>query len=466
MHRNPESSYFDLFFEAVTCGECWRGQMLKSLISGLLLSAAAGIATGADLVTIYREARDADAVYAGARAAYAAGQEKLPQGLAGILPTVNLSANTQYNDRELSFRNGDPGTSSRFNSNNASITATQPLFRRQNWISYEQAKTQVTQAEAVFLQANQDLIIRVAQAYFDTLLAENNVTLAASQKAAFAEQLAQAKRNFEVGTATITDSNDAQARYDLAVSQEIAAQNDLEIKKRTLQQIIGRLPPVLARLSGNFNPVFPTPNNMENWVEQAATSSLQIRIAQATLDIASQEVMRNRSAHLPTLDAVASYSDSGSGSGTSGGSGTDTNSKFIGLQFALPIFQGGLTNSRVREALANQDKARQDLENTSRTVALNARSAFLGVTNGVAQVRALQAALISSQSSLDSTKLGQEVGVRTQVDVLNATQQLITTRRDYAQAIYTYAINVLKLKAAAGTLSEDDLAYVSQWLEK
>ncbi len=152
--------------------------------------------------------------------------------------------------------------------------------------------------------------------------------------------------------------------------------------------------------------------------------------------------------------------------GIQGGAGFDNTTKFIGLQLALPLYQGGLVNSKVREALANQDKARQDLENARRTVALNTRASFLGVTNGVAQIKALEVALISGQSSLDSTKLGQEVGVRTQVDVLNAQQQLITTRRDYAQAIYTYAINVLKLKAAAGTLSDDDLAYVNQWLEK
>ena len=214
------------------------------------------------------------------------------------------------------------------------------------------------------------------------------------------------------------------------------------------------------------SPQLPNPNSMDAWVEQATLSSFQVKVAQATLDIAMQDVAKNRGGHLPTLDAVASYTDSGQGSGIQGGVGFDSTTKFIGLQLALPLYQGGLTNSKVREALANQDKARQDLENTRRTVALNTRSAFLGVTNGVAQIKALEAALVSSQSSLDSTKLGQEVGVRTQVDVLNATQQLIGTRRDYAQAIYTYAINVLKLKAAAGTLTEDDLAYVNQWLEK
>jgi outer membrane protein len=430
------------------------------------LLAVASAAPGADLVSIYREAQSADAVYASARASYLAGQEKLPQGLSGLLPAVTLSGNTQLNDRDLQFRSGAPGSNSRFNSNSVNVTATQPLFRFQNWITYEQAKNQVSQSEATFLQANQDLIVRVAQAYFDVLLAENNVTLAAAQKAAFAEQLAQAKRNFEVGTATITDANDAQARHDLAVSQEITAQNDLEIKQQTLRQIIGRLPPALAKLGAGFAPALPAPNSMDAWVDQANLSSLQVRISQATLDIATQDVSKNRGGHLPTLDAVASYTDSASGAGIQGGAGTDTTTKFIGLQLAVPLYQGGLTNSKVREALANQDKAKQDLENTKRTAALSTRSAFLGVTNGVAQIKALETALISSQSSLDSTKLGQEVGVRTQVDVLNATQQLITTRRDYAQAIYTYAINVLKLKAAAGTLTEDDLAYVNQWLEK
>ncbi len=439
------------------------------LIAGFVLSEALHGALAADLLSVYREAQTADAVYAGARATYAAGQEKLPQGLAGLLPAISASGNTQINERDLQFRGnlfGFVSGSSRFNSNGINVTATQPLFRFQNWITYEQAKNQVSQAEATFLQANQDLIIRLAQAYFDILLAENNVTLAAAQKTAFSEQLAQAKRNFEVGTATITDANDAQARHDLAASQEIAAQNDLEIKKQALRQIIGRVAPEIARVGSRFTPQLPTPNNMDEWVDNGTATSLQVKIAQFNVDVAGQEVSKNRSAHLPTLDAVASYQEAAQGAGVQGGPGFDSKTKFVGLQLALPLYQGGTINSRVREAIANQEKARQDLENTRRTVALNTRSAFLSVTNGVAQIKALETALASSQGSLDSTKLGQEVGVRTQVDVLNAQQQLISTRRDYAQAIYSYAINVLKLKGAAGTLSDEDLAYVNQWLEK
>ena len=439
------------------------------LIAGCVLGGALRGALAADLLSVYREAQTADAVYAGARATYMAGQEKLPQGLSGLLPLITASANTQINDRDLQLRGAAPGFASgntRFNSNGLSVTATQPLFRVQNWITYAQAKNQVSQAEATYLQANQDLIVRVAQAYFDILLAENGVALAGAQKTAFAEQLAQAKRNFEVGTATITDANDAQARHDLAASQEIAAQNDLEIKKQAMRQIIGRVAPEIARLGSRFTPQLPAPNNMDQWVDNGTGSSLQVKIAQANVDISAQEVAKNRAGHLPTLDAVASYQEAAQGAGVQGGPGFDSTTRFIGVQIAVPLFQGGFVNSKVREALANQDKARQDLENTRRTVALNTRSSFLSVTNGVAQIKALETALASSQSSLDSTKLGQEVGVRTQVDVLNSQQQLISTRRDYAQAVYSYAINVLKLKAAAGTLADDDVAYVNQWLEK
>jgi outer membrane protein len=438
------------------------------LASFALLLAVASAVPAADLVSIYREAKMADAVYAGARASYLAGQEKLPQGMAGLLPAVTLSANTQYNDRDLQFRGaGAPASATgRFNSNNLTVVATQPLFNYQNWITYEQAKVQVSQAEAQFLQTGQDLIIRVAQAYFDVLLAEHNVTLAAAQKAAFAEQLAQAKRNFEVGTATITDANDAQARYDLTVSQEIGAQNDLEVKKQALQQIIGKPAPEIAKFGSSFPLVPPAPNNMDQWVEQAMNSSLQVKIAQANLEFADKDVTRNRSGHLPTLNAIASYTESAQAVGIQGGSGFDNTTTFLGLQLALPLYQGGLVSSQVRQALANLDKAKQDLESAKRTVAFNTRQAFLGVTSGIAQVRALQAALVSSQSSLDSSKLGQEVGVRTQVDVLNAEQQLISARQNYAQTVYNYALSALKLKSAAGTLSEDDLAYVNSWLQK
>ena len=443
--------------------------LAPALFAALLLAAAAPV-PAADLVQIFRLAQGSDAVYAAARAGWTATQEKLPQGRAGLLPSVTLSATTQWNDRETEFRN--PGiftprsTTDKFNSNNWNVTLTQPLYRRQNFVAYEQAKTQIGQADAQLALAGQELILRVSQAYFDVLLANNNVELAAAQKVAISEQLAQAKRNFEVGTATITDTHEAQARYDLAVAQEIAAQNDLEIKRRQLAQIIGRPAPGLALLAGEIKLELPQPNRIEAWVEEATRASLSVVIAEATVAFAQQEVERNRGGHHPTLDVVATYSDAGAGVGQQvGSSGFDSNTKTIGVQLAVPLYQGGATSSRVREALANEDRARQELENARRGAELAAHQAFLGVTNGMAQVNALRAALVSSQSSLDSTRLGLEVGVRTQVDVLNATQQIFTTRRDLAQAAYNYVLSLLRLKAAVGRLGEDDLARVNAWLK-
>ena len=432
-----------------------------------LLVALPMVANGADLLEIFRLAQGADAQYAAARAAWSAGQEKLPQGLSGLLPSATVSASSQYNDRE--FRSRDPAvgtTTSQFNSNAASISATQPLYRPQNMAAYDQAKTQVVQSDAVFALAAQDLILRVAQAYFDVLLAQDTIVFAQAQLVAIGRQLEQAKRNFEVGTATITDTHEAQSRFDLTVSLEITAKNDLEIRKRFLELIIGRPAPGLSPLGPKFSPLFPEPNNPAVWVDNAVLNNLQLRASQASLDFATKEVERNRAGHRPTLDAFATYSDSGSGAGTVGVAGVDTKAGVVGVQLAIPIYQGGLTSSRVREALANEEKARQDLENARRTAQLTAQQTFLGVASGVSQVKALEAALVSSQSSLDSTRLGQEVGVRTQVDVLNALLQLSLTRRDLAQAKYNYINALLRLKAAAGQLVEGDLALVNAWLDR
>lgn len=444
-------------------------RLLTSVSLVLLFAAAPVVHTyAADLIDIYKEARGADAVYASARANWTALQEKLPQGRAGLLPQANLSINTQKNDRDLRFRGlSDRNAKDQFNTNALNLTITQPIYRRQNFVAFEQSKTQLEQADAQLAQAAQDLITRVAQAYFDVLLAQDSVAFAGAQKTAIAEQLAQAKRNFEVGTATITDTHDAQARYDLTVSQEIAAQNDFEVKRRQLATLTGRNLPALRPLGGPLPLTLPDPNRIEAWVQHALQSSPLVHQAEAALTFATQQISLNRAGHHPTLDVFATYSDAGSGAPIAGGvgGGTDITTKIIGLQLAIPIFQGGAVNSRVREAVANQEKARQDLENARRNAEFTARQGYLGVTSGVAQVRALEAALVSSQSSLESTRLGQEVGVRTQVDVLNAEQLLFSTRRDLSQARYNYILSLLRLKSAAGQLAEDDLAQVNAWLE-
>ena len=420
----------------------------------------------ADLLQTYREARANDPVYASAQAARDAGRENLPQGLAQLLPQINASASTQMNYIGISFRDVLPSTTRNGNTNGYGVSLTQPLFNWQAIMAYKEAGFKVAQAEAVFGQAAQDLIVRVAQAYFDVLASQDSLAFIQAQKTAISEQLAQAKRNFEVGTATITDTHEAQARFDLAASQEIAAQSDLEIKKRTLQQIIGKFPDRLTPLRHSIELSPPQPNAMEQWVSSAEDQNFAVRVQQAALEIASREIERSRAGHYPTLNMVGNFSKSSASIFTSGpvSYGTDTIDRSIGLQLSIPLYAGGGVNSLVRQAIANQEKARQDLENARRTAALQARQAYLGVTNGMAQVKALEAALVSSQSALDSNKLGYEVGVRIEIDVLNAQQQLFSTMRDLAQARYNTLVNELKLKAAAGTLTEEDVGTVNRLL--
>ncbi len=410
---------------------------------------------GGDLMQIYHAAQSQDAVFAGARAAQMAGKEKLTQGRSLLLPSVNLSANTTYNDVSA------PYGAKKYNSNGYGVSVVQPLFREQNWATYNQSDLQVAISEAQFKLAEQDVILRSAQTYFDVLIAQDTVQLTAAQKTAISQQLEQAKRNFEVGTSTITDTHEAQARYDLVVAQEIAAANNLEIKKRTLQQLVNGDVGELNTLGSGFMLDSPDPADVQKWVAVAQQGNYQIAVAQAAEALAEQEVAKNRGGHYPTLDAVGNYSKN---SGCSFNLCGDTSSTSVGLQFNMPLFSGGATQSKWREADANREKAKQDLENTRRNVDLQTRQAYLGVVSGIAQVQALQQALKSSESLLQASKLGQEVGVRTSLDVLNAQQQLFSTRRDLLQAQYNFLVSHLRLKAAAGSLTEADLARINQAL--
>jgi len=425
-------------------------------------------AGAADLLQIYRDALANDATYASARATRDAGLESLPQGLAQILPTLNATAFTQYNDIAIAFRGVSPEQYQYRlgNSNGYTVTLTQPLFNWQNIQAYKEAGFKAVQAEATFGQATQDLIVRVAQAYFDVLASQDSLAFIQGQKVAISEQLAQAKRNFEVGTATITDTHEAQARFDLATSQEIAAQSDLEIKKRTLQQIVGKFPERLEPLKANIELNPPKPNSMEDWATAAASQGYPVRTQEAALEIAVREIERIRAGHLPTLSIVGSAGqNSTSISATaSSNAASDSINRTIGLQLAVPLYSGGSVSSQVRQAVANREKAQQDVEGARRTAALTARQSYLGVTNGMAQVKALEAALVSSRSALDSNKLGYEVGVRINIDVLNAQQQVFSTLRDLSRARYDTILNGLRLKAASGTLGETDVEEVNRLL--
>jgi outer membrane protein len=440
--------------------------MQRPLIAVLITSAFLTLnAQAADLIQVYQQALANDATFASARSSLTAGQERITQGRSGLLPSVSASG--------TNLRNSGDATSSEFltgnmikndvnnHSNAYTVSLAQPLFDWAAWQTYQQSKLAQATAEATFAQAQQDLITRVAQAYFDVLTAQDNLTSTQAQKVATTEQLASAKRNFEVGTQTITDTHEAQAAYDLVVAQEFAAINDLENKRTALSVIIGQVPGELAPLRTGVTITPPSPAVVDPWISSAESQNYAVVAAGLNVEIAKREISRNRAGHLPTLNLVASSSHQGQ----TGGGGT-VNNNAIGVSWSVPIFSGFAVTSKVRETIALEDKARNDLEATKRSASQNARSAFLGMNSGLAQVKALEAAEVSSKSSLDSNKLGYQVGVRINIDVLNAQKLLYSTQKDLAKARYDTIMNGLRLKSAAGSLKEEDLAPINALLSR
>ncbi|CAL93467.1 TolC family outer membrane protein [Azoarcus olearius] len=436
--------------------------MKRSLAAKLFaagLAAAFGApAAAADLLQTYRDALANDARYAAARAERDAGMERVVQARAGLLPNLTASASTAYNDGEA--RTSAVSVDRRYNSNGYAVQLTQPLFRWQNWVQYKQGELQTALAETQFGQARQDLILRVAEAYFNVLNAQDALDAVVQLRTAAAEQLELARRSFEVGTVTITDVHEAQSRYDLASAQEIAARNDLDVQRQTLAQIIGREPDPLAPLRAGVELQRPQPDSIADWVGAAEQGSFGVQGQQLNREIAAREVERARAGHLPTLDLVASRGLNQRPSITTERSEASS----IGLQLNVPLYQGGAVSSRERETAALKLKADADLEDARRGAALAARQSYLGVTSGLAQIRALEAARISSASALEANRLGYEVGVRINIDVLNAQTQLADTQQRLARARYDTLLAQLRLKAAAGTLGDEDVQAINALL--
>lgn len=431
---------------------------MKRVIAVCLSSLFASGAFAADLMQVYREALANDAKYAAARAQFEAGQERVVQARAGLLPAIGASANTTWND--VDARTSVGSSDGQYNSNGYAVQLTQPLFRWQNWVQYKQGELQTALAGSQYGLARQDLILRAAVAYFDVLNAQDALDALSQLRTAAAEQLEIGKVSFEVGTVTITDVHEAQSRFDLASAQEIAAQNELEVRRQTLAQLIGKEPEALARLRPGVALQRPQPDNIGDWASAAEQGSYAVQAQQLTREIASREVERSHAGHLPTLDLVATH-------GLNHRPSTQierSESTTIGLQLNVPIFQGGAISSQAREAAALKLKADADLEDARRSAALAARQSYLGVTSGMAQVRALEAARVSSTSALDANKLGYEVGVRINIDVLNAQSQLADTLQRLARARYDTLLAQLRLKAAAGTLGEDDVQAINALL--
>jgi outer membrane protein len=420
---------------------------------------------------LYDAARVYDATYLAARALADSAQYKAAQADALNRPNVGLVANAARTDVEVPSTVTGPGrtpiplTSGHFFNNraDATVSAVQPLYNRSNDATISQAQRGLEVAQADLESAEQDLIIRVAQAYFDVLAAYDALVTSQTGKKAIAEQLASAKRNFEVGTATITDTREAQARFDLSTAQEIAAENDLRTKRVALDVLVGRTNVVPKPLAEPVTLPGPMPDDVDVWVDTGDRVHPQIRKARLALEIARLETERARAAEGVTLDLVGS-AGALHAAGTATTQPGTTSTALIGLQLKLPLYTGGATQNRIKETLSLEDKARNDLEAARRGVAQGTRVAFLGLKSGRAQVNALEAAESSSKLALDATQLGYKVGVRVNIDVLNAQTQLNLTQRDLARARYDVVVNGLRLRQASGELRPDDVNAVNALL--
>ena len=415
-----------------------------------------------NLADLYQAARSYDAGYQSALSAANATLARGEQAKAGIWPVAGFQAGASRTEAHVA----SAANTSNFGGQSATLTASQPLYRPSNWVSYAQGEKQAFIAKAQLQTAEQDLIIRASQAYFDVLAALDTLTFVQAQKAAVAEQLASAKRNFEVGTSTITDTREGQARYDLVIAQEIAAENDVLVKKMALDQLVGKsnVEPKPLVIPLTLPPL--APNNVNQWVAPTEASHPSIAQARIALEVAQLETTKAEAGHKPTLDLNASYgANRNQGSATSAAS-TRSTSGTIGLAFNLPLFAGFAVQNRIKETLALEDKARSDLAVAKRTVAQATRTAFFGVQSGLSSVKAFEAAEFSTQSALDANKLGYQVGVRINIDVLNSQSQLFQTKRDLAKARYDVLLGGLKLRQANGTLTAEDLAPVNALLAK
>jgi outer membrane protein len=434
----------------------------RACLAGLLLTIArTGLAD--DLLSAYREALLQDPVYLAARHTLAAAEQKLPQARAGLLPTLSITGGESRQRGQASFSDA-PFEDRDVRSRNWSLQLTQPLFRPASWSAYSQADAQVRQAAAQFQLARQELILRLAQAYFDVILAEESVAVATAQHGAVEQQWTLAKRNFEVGMATVTDVHEAKSRLDLARAQNIAAGNELIVKQAELERIVGRPPAHLPTLNPAAALPTPEPARIDPWIEQAVAGNPLVAIQSAGVESLEHEVIRSRSGHAPTLDLNASYGTTFTSGSMTSPSDIPARSRAgqVGVQLTVPIWSGGAVAARVVEATANLDKARADLEAARRQAVTLVRQAFSGVTSGQAQVEALASAVTSSRNAVDANQVGYRIGTRINIDVLNAEQQLYATRRDLARTKLETLMHGLRLKAAVGVLEESDIVALNR----
>ncbi len=436
----------------------------RILAIALLLGGSAAV-HAENLQDVYNRALQSDPQLRAAEQAHLAALQAKPLSHAGLLPQLNFTAQTQWNDEDIKKSSNPgfyvPGTK-QYNSSSYSLNLTQVIYNHATFVKLKQADASIAQADAQYGSAQQDLIVRTAQAYFNLLAAQDRLDFAQAEKSAIAQQLKQAQAQFQVGLSAITNVREAQAGYDGAVAQEIVAKNQVDTAREALREITGQTDRDLAVVPDNIPLVSPIPDNIDKWVSTALQQNLQLLAAEAATNVAQQQMNLAEAGHYPTLGIVGShnYSDTLHSPGV----GLQTDSNVLALQLNVPLYSGGAVSAQARQSTYLYSQAQDSEDQTRRAVVRSARDAFMGVTAGISTVQARKQALISAQTALEATQAGFKVGTRTALDVLNAQQTLFGAQRDYAQSRYDYIMATLTLKQAAGILSAADVTQINSWL--
>lgn len=440
-----------------------RAQARLGLFAGCIVLVSG--ARGEDLLSLYQLALQNDATLAGERFSLDASREKIPEARSALLPALVSNGQVGRSGGPVTYTD-TPTVDRTFNTLNWAVQLTMPLLRAGGLAGYRQSQAQFSQAQEQYSLAEQDLIVRVAQGYFNVLVAEESLAAANAEVTATEEQRALASKSFEKGVVSVTDVDEATSRAELATSGRLSAQTDVQVKRAELEKITGSVPSALAALRSDAVLRPPDPADVDEWVAQASDNNPAVLGLHSAVEAARLEVQKARMSRLPSIDAVASY-------GRDFSSGNDVNPvdystnariKQGGIQFTLPLLDGGGMHAQVAEALARQRKAEADLEVARRQVAVDARTAYQAVVSGIAQIRALRAAIDASINSVKGNQAGYKLGLRINSDVLDAQRQRYAAERDLAKARYETVLQGLKLKAAAGILHGSDLSGVNALL--
>ncbi|MYL27648.1 MULTISPECIES: TolC family outer membrane protein [Halomonadaceae] len=445
-----------------------KARALPALIAALLLPVTQ--AHGEGLMDVYRKALSYDSELAAARAARQAREAAVAESRAPLLPQLDAFGESTYT--ELNTVDGH------VTNHEYGLQLSQPLFRANAWYGFQASQKQSKVAAAELSRAEQGLMLKVAEQYFNVLRAKDELDTAQAQEAALRRQWEQAKERYDVGLVATTEVEEARAGYDASRSQRIAAQSQLDIERESLARLTGQFPETLERLETDFPISSPEPANPKAWAQTALEQNWELKAQQLTVDATREQLSAARSEHLPTLDLFArvqrQHQDNDFDLPATGAPGapiptnpmdeyprTDTT---IGLSLNIPLYSGGGTQAGVRRVRAESEQAQRNLDTVRRNVRLDARSLFRRITTNIQTINAQRQTIVSRRSALDATRAGYEVGTRNIVEVLDAEQNYYVALRDYANARYDYVLNTLRLKQVAGTLSPQDLQGLDRWL--